>query len=193
SGVASLEGNLTIIKIIDTFTFYGLDVVLLATLTAITVQICKVTFLKKMKKKLLTFLPFTVGIVFYAIYAALKNWSLSYLLTEYVSVIEHGISVGSVATLLYVLYEQFVRDKSTTSATEGVISTLIEGFVPTDKVESVAKEIAQAIERDVTGNGAARTSAILTENAEGEISERDLTLLSKLIIETLAHVNATKP
>lgn len=183
---------MTIIKIIDTFTFYGLDVVLLAFLTAIVVQICKVTFLKKMKKKLLTFLPFTVGVIFYAVYAALKNWSLSYLLTEYVSVLEHGVSVGSVATLLYVLYEQFVREKTYVSATEGVISTLIEGFVPTDKIESVAKEIAQAIERDVTGNGAARTSEILTENSEEEISERDLELLSKLIIETLAHVNATK-
>lgn len=181
---------MTIIKIIDTFTFYGLDVVLLAVLTAVTVQICKVTFLKKVKKKLLTFLPFTVGVVFYAAYAALRNWDISYLLREYISVLEHGVSVGSVATLLYVLYEQFVRDKNVTSATEGVISTLIEGFVPTDKVESVAKEIAEAIERDVTGNGAAKAAEILSENSEEEICERDLQLLSKLIIETLAHVNA---
>ena len=35
-----------------------------------------------------------------------------------------------------------MREKSPTSATEGVISTLIEGYVPTDSVESVAKEIA---------------------------------------------------
>ncbi|MDE7168212.1 MAG: hypothetical protein K2O28_05115, partial [Clostridia bacterium] len=165
---------MTIIKIIDTFTFYGLDVVILAALTAVTVQICKVTFLKNTKKKLLTFLPFTFGVIFYAVYAALINWSVSYILTEYVSVLEHGISIGSVATLLYVLYEQFVRDKTTASASEGVISTLIEGFVPTDRIESVAKEIAQAIERDVTGNGAKRASEILTENSGEEISERDL-------------------
>ncbi len=181
---------MTIIKIIDTFTFYGLDVVLLAALTAVTVQIFKVTFMKKVKKKLLTFLPFTVGIVYYAVYAALKNWSLSYLLAEYVSVLEHGVSVGSVATLLYVLYEQFVRDKTSSSATEGVISTLIEGFVPTDRTESVAKQIAEAIERDVTGDGALKAAEILSENSEEGISERDLQLLSKLIIETLAHVNA---
>lgn len=184
---------MTIIKIIDTFTFYGLDVVLLAFLTAVTVQICKITFLKKMKRKLLTFLPFAVGIVFYAAYAALKNWSLYYLVTEYVSVLEHGVSVGSVATLLYVLYEQFIRDKTVSSATEGVISTLIEGFVPTDRTERVAKEIAGAIERDVTGNGATRAREILTENSAEEITERDLELLSKLIIETLAHINTAKP
>ena len=184
---------MTIIKIIDTFTFYGLDVVLLAILTAVTVQIFKITFLKNIKKKLLTFLPFTVGAIFYAVYAALKNWSLAYLLTEYVTVLEHGVSVGSVATLLYVLYEQFVREKTTSSATEGVISTLIEGFVPTDKIESVAKQIAEAIERDVTGNGALKAAEILSDNSDGEISERDLQLLSKLIIETLAHVNTAKP
>lgn len=188
-----MEENLTIIKIIDTFTFYGLDVVFLAFLTAVTVQICKITFLKKMRKKLLTFLPFAVGTIFYAAYAALKNWSLYYLLAEYASVLEHGVAVGSVATLLYVLYEQFVRDKKTSSATEGVISTLIEGFVPTDKTERVAKEIAEAIERDVTGNGAIRAAEILTENSAEEINGRDLELLSKLIIETLAHINTAKP
>lgn len=181
---------MTILKIIDTFTFYGLDVALLAVLTAITVQICKVTFLKKAQKKLITFLPFTVGAIYYAVYAALVNWSLSYLLTEYVSVLEHGVAVGSVATLLYVLYEQFVRAKKSPSISEGIISTLIEGYVPTDRIESVAKQIAEAIERDVTGNGALRAAEIICENSEGELAERDVELLSKLIIETLAHVNA---
>lgn len=189
SGVASQEENLTILKIIDTFTFYGLDVALLAVLTAITVQICKVTFLKKAQKKLITFLPFTVGAIYYAVYSALVNWSLSYLLTEYVSVLEHGVSVGSVATLLYVLYEQFVRAKKSPSISEGIISTLIEGYVPTDKIENVAKQIAEAIERDVTGNGALRAAEIICENSE-DLAERDVELLSKLIIETLAHVNA---
>ncbi|MDE5667402.1 MAG: hypothetical protein K2I29_04100 [Clostridia bacterium] len=182
---------MTILKIIDTFTFYGIDVVLLAALTAVTVQIFKLTFLKNFKKKLLTFLPFIVGTVYYAVYAGLVNWSVSYVLTEYADVLEHGVSVGAVATLTYVLYEQFVREKSPTSATEGVISTLIEGYVPTDSVESVAKEIAAAIERDVTGNGANRAAEILKENGVEEISERDVQLLSKLIIETLAHVNTT--
>ena len=121
SGVASSEVNLTILKIIDTFTFYGIDVVLLAALTAVTVQIFKLTFLKNFKKKLLTFLPFIVGTAYYAVYAGLVNWSVSYVINEYADVLEHGVSVGAVATLTYVLYEQFVREKSPTSATEGVI------------------------------------------------------------------------
>lgn len=186
-----IGGNLTIIQIIDTFTFYGIDVVLLASLTAIVVQICKITFLKNVQKKLLTFLPFFVGTVLYAAYAAIKNMSFCYLLDEYVNVLEHGISVGAVATLLYVLYEQFVRKDDGLSAAERVIATLIDGYVPSENVRKVASLIAEAIEKDVTGNGASKASAILKENARDEITERDIQLLSRLIIETLAHITAT--
>lgn len=181
---------MTIIQIIDTFTFYGIDIMLLAILTTVLVQICKLTFLKRFRKKLITFLPFVVGTLFYAAYAALKNMSIYYLLDNYVSVLEHGLSVGAVATLLYVLYEQFVREKNKLSATEGVIKTLIEGYVPTNSVEKAAKLIAEAIEKDVTGSGAQRTQDILAEFTEEEINEKDLQLLSKLIIETLARLSA---
>lgn len=181
---------MTVFEIIDAFTFYGIDVILLAAATSITVQILKSTLLKRLSRKLLTFLPFIIGTLFYATYAAVKNLSLYYLLAEYVSVLEHGISVGALATLLYVLYEQFVRERNSLSATEGVISTLIAGYVPDDSVEAVAKSISEAIERDVTGSGAKRAAEILTKNSREGVTERDIALLSKLIIETLAHLNA---
>ena len=55
-------------------------------------------------------------------------------------------------------------------------------------MEKAAKAVAEAIERDVTGNGAKRAEEILTEYSGGEINERDVHLLSRLIIETLAHL-----
>lgn len=131
-----------------------------------------------------------LGTLFYATYGALKNLSINYLIEEYVTVLEHGISVGAVATLLYVLYEQFVREKKHLSPAEGIISTLIEGYVPKSSVEKVAATIAEAIEKDVTGNGAARCAEILKQNADSETTEVDVQLLSKLIIETLAHTTA---
>ena len=137
---------------------------------------------------MVTFLPFIFGTLFYAVYAAVRNLSLLYLLDEYVSVLEHGISVGAIATLYYVLYEQFVREKNSLSETERVISTLIEGYVPADSVDVAARAIAEAIERDVTGNGATRAQEILAEYSNGEIGERDIQLLAQLIIETLAHL-----
>ena len=178
---------MSFIQIFSTFTFYGIDISCLALITTLLTQLLK-KLIFKTNKKLVTFLPFVLGTVFYAVYAVVRNLSLSYLLEEYISVLEHGISVGAVATLYYVLYEQFVRTKSSVSQTEKVISTLIEGYVPTDKLEEAAKSIAEAISRDVTGNGAARTREILTEFSSGEMNERDLQLLSKLIIETLAHL-----
>lgn len=187
----SWEGNLTIIKIIDTFTFYGIDVVLLALFTALTVQLCKVTFLKKMQKKLMTFLPFVVGTLYYAVYAALKNMSFNYLLDEYVAVLEHGVSVGAVATLLYVLYEQFVRKDDKLGTTASVISTLIEGYVPSSSVQKAALLIAEAVERDVTGSGAKKTAEIIKEYAGENADENDVQLLANLIIETLARITAS--
>ena len=179
---------MSFIQIISTFTFYGLDVSLLALVTVALTQLIKKTVFKNAQKKLITFLPFMLGTLFYAVYAVVRNLSFYYVFDEYVSILEHGISVGAIATLYYVMYEQFVRVKSNLSETESIIATLIEGYVPTDCVDKAARAIAEAIERDVTGNGATRAQDILAEYSNGEASERDLQLLAKLIIETLAHL-----
>lgn len=180
---------MSIFQIIDAFAFYGLDVALLSALTSLTVQLLKKTLLKRCNKKVCTFLPFTFGLIYYAAYAALRQMSLAYLIENYVSVLEHGFSVGTLATLIYVCYEQFLQDKKTVGATESVISTLIAGYVPDEGAEEIAREIAEAIEKDVAGDGAKKTAEILAANRNGEVTENDVKLLAKLIIETLAHIN----
>lgn len=180
---------MTIIEIIDLFTFYGLDIIMLSALTAIVTQILKVTILKKLKKKLMTFLPFALGTLVFAIYAGLRNMSFWYVLRNYVSILEHGLSVGTLATFIYVLYEQFVRERSSVSEIEGVISTLIEGYVPSENLQKAAAEIAKAIERDVLGDGATRAKEIIRTFAGDDVTDGDIQLLSKLIIETLAHLS----
>lgn len=183
------EIDLTFIEIIDTFTFYGIDVTLLAAATALITQLMKKTLFSRAQKKIVTFLPFLTGIFLYAVYEGVRNMSVAYLFEEYTSIIEHGISVGTAATLYYVLYEQFVRKPNGLSETEKVVAALIEGYVPSDSIEAAAKAVAEAIGRDVTGNGAARAQEIIAGYADGEINEKDVVLLSKLIIETLAHMS----
>jgi hypothetical protein len=183
------ENALTLIEIIDTFTFYGVDVILLAAATCAIVQVLKVTLLKHCKKKIVTFLPFVVGAVLYAVYAAISHLDAAYVLTNYTQIVEHGFAVGALSTVIYVWYEQFIRETAKSSLAESVISTLIEGYVPTDAVENTAKAIAEAIQKDVTGDGAKKAAEIITANSLEDITERDVALLSKLIIETLAHVN----
>ena len=83
---------MSFIQIFSTFTFYGLDVTALALVTALVTQLVKKTLLARAQKKIVTFLPFILGTLFYAVYAAARNLSLRFLLDEYVSVIEHGFS-----------------------------------------------------------------------------------------------------
>lgn len=182
---------MTVIEIIDAFTFYGLDVIALAAATGVLVQILKKTVLKKLQKKAMTFLPFLIGGIFYAGYAALINLSFKYVLDNYVAVLEHGFSVGALSTLIYVWYEQFLRGKQNESATASVIATLIEGYVPSEEISEIAEKILLAIERDVVGDGAKKTGDILTENRLEDVTESDIKTLSRLIIETLAHLNAS--
>lgn len=181
---------MTLMEILDAFTFYGLDIMLLAALTTLCVQILKISLLKKCQKKILTFLPFIVGCLFYGAYTVLYNMDFRILVMSYVDVMEHGFSVGALSTIIYVWYEQFIRGKKGQSATEGVIATLIEGYVPTDAVEDAAARIADAIQKDVTGDGAVKATDILKEYCGEDMQEKDIKLLSRLIIETLAHMNA---
>ena len=179
---------MTVIEIIDAFTFYGLDVIALAAATVLSVQILKLTLFKKCQKKVLTFLPFVIGCILYAGYAALRNLSFLFVLNNYVSVIEHGFAVGALSTVIYVWYEQFIRNKKPASLAEGIIATLIDGYVPDGETEKLAREIATALERDVTGDGANKIACILNDNRGDEVTERDVTLLARLIIDTLAHL-----
>lgn len=97
-------------KVIEIFTLYGADTAVLAAACALIVQICKLTFLKNVPKKFVTFAPFVVGVILYAVYAAAVHLSFTYVFAQFGEVLEKGLQTGTVATLLYVLYEQFVRD-----------------------------------------------------------------------------------
>lgn len=179
---------MTVFGIIDTFTFYGADVILLAFATAILTQLLKKTVLKNAKRKLITFLPFVLGTVLYCIYATAVNFNVFYVLKNYVEVLEHGFAVGALATVSYVVYEQFVREKNGLTNVQAVITNMIEGYVTAGAETELAVRIASAIERDVTGSGIKKTEEIITENAIDNVSEKDIHILSRLIIETLARL-----
>lgn len=176
-------------EIMDTFNLYGFDIAALSAITCVIVQVLKLTALKSCNKKIVTFLPFVIGVLLYAIYASISELSAVYVFENVAEVLERGFAIGALSTVVYVGYEQFVREKTYASGTESVIATLIEGYVPAEAVEEAAKEIALAIEKDVEGEGAKRAAEILTQRADGAVSEQDIALLAKLIIQTLAHLN----
>lgn len=64
--------------------------------------------------------------------------------------------------------------------------------MPAKSAERVAKLIAEAIEKDLTGGGAERVAKLIAENANADVSERDVELLAKLVIEAVAHLNGAR-
>ncbi len=179
-----------VLSMIETLTSYGADIAFISVFTCAVVQALKRTLMKNCQKKVLTFLPFVLGTIFYAVFAAAANLDFEYIIDELPAVCRRGFTIGSLSTVIYVWYEQFIRSRDGASATESVIATLIEGYVPSDELESAAKRIAEAIGRDVTGDGARRTAEILSSCSAEGVTDRDITLLAKLIIETLAHLNS---
>lgn len=165
-----------------------MDVVLLAALTAVVVQIFKLTFLKNVAKKFITFLPVALGILFYAVYAAIWHLDFFYVFNNFCAIIEGGISVGAVATLLYVIYEQFMRGQGPSDTGEAVVFSLIDGYVAAENALKVAKLICEILLSCKGEESAEKTKEILTENANEGITETDIGLLTDLIIETFAHI-----
>lgn len=190
--VLQKEYALTIIQLINTFTFYGIDTVLLAVLTTVTVAIIKKLFFKKASKKLLTFLPFIIGTLFYCGYSALINQSFSPIVNDVSAHLEKGFAVGATATILYVVYEQFVRGDTATPLSESVAKTILEGYVKSDKLDGAAKSVYEAVLNDVTGSALERVRRIISEHADENTDEREILLLAKTICDTLTRLNSAK-
>lgn len=180
---------MTIIQLINTFTFYGLDVVLLAALTTGTVAIIKKIFFKKTSKKLLTFLPFIIGTLFYCGYSALINMSFSPVVNSISEHLEKGFAVGAASTIIYVVYEQFVRRDSSIPLAVSVAKTILEGYIKSDDLDSTSKSVYEAIANDVTGSALERVRQIISEHVKEGTDEREILLLSKTLCDTLAHLN----
>lgn len=170
------------IKIIELFTFYGVDVFVLAAITSAVTQALKNTLFKKADKKIITFLPFVIGVILYTAYTLLSRLSFDFLAANWVSTLESGFSVGAAATFLYVLYEQFVRGATTTSATLTAVAEVLSGFVENGKEESVA---ACILEQAKSGGS---VEEILRKSVQSDVSSESVKLIVRAVEALLAHI-----
>lgn len=180
---------MSIFEMIAKFSFYGMDVMLMASLTCLTIQLLKVTVLRRVQRKIFTFLPFLLGTAMYAGYGVLVHRDFAWVMENYVTVCEHGFAIGTAATMLYVMYEQFIRQKTELTATEQMVATLLDGYVAESKVNEAAKKISAAIAHDEMGNGAEMVIEVLSSYVKNA-GDGELKLLAKLIIDTIANVMA---
>ncbi len=124
------------IQYLSAFRLYGVDVLLLALGVTLVCSLLKKTVLKNIPKKALVFLPFLLGLVFFAVYRAIVTLSASPFTTQLGETFEGGFACGCASTLYYVVYEQFIRGKNVNP-----VYPLLEGFVP----ERKRKEAADAL------------------------------------------------
>lgn len=183
---------MTIVQLINTFTLYGADTLLLALLTTLCVSLVKKLFFKKADKKLLTFLPFFVGTLFYCGYSALAHRSFYYVYENFSAHMERGFAVGAAATVLYIIYEQFVRGDTKTPLAQSVAEYVLSGYVKSDDLKAVAQKTADAVLNDVTGSGAERVRKIVGEYAEEGTDEREVVLLSKTLCDVLNSLKSSQ-
>lgn len=183
---------MTYFEIIEFITLYGVDVAVLGVVTSLLTQILKTTLLKKAPNKIYTFLPFALGTVLYFFYAAASHASFLYAAENFALVMERGVSVGAAATMVYVIYEQFIRGNCPDAGiAELAVKALLKDFLKEDKLDDVAKKIV--CEFDGTDLVLAeQTVEKYISEAAGEVSAADLKYISGLVVKMLAGIKTFK-
>lgn len=176
------------IEIIDFITYYGVDVAVLGILTSALTQILKTTLLKNAPNKLYAFLPVIIGILLFTVYALITR-----SFENFGVVLEKGFSVGSVATVIYVVYEQFTRGSIKLPTAEKVIEVMIADCIETEKLSAVARKIDEEFDGSDLQSAAQTIAKTLCEYAQGDADEHSFEELSMLVAQTLARIKNVMP
>ena len=99
------------------------------------------TLLKNVKKrKLITFLPFLLGVLLYTVYAAICDGAA----TDWAAALNAGITCGSLATVIEVVYRQFLHDDSK-DVRVACVQAMLSGWAQLS--DEQAQELVQAVEQ----------------------------------------------
>ncbi len=94
-------------NICEIFALYGVDVILLAAVTAALCEALKRTVLKDNARAVML-IAYGAGIIFYSVYACVHEMSAAYLLQNFAAVCERGLSVGTLALLICAGVDKFL-------------------------------------------------------------------------------------
>ncbi len=166
---------MTAVQFVTVLRRTGADVLFLALGVTLVTSLIKKTARGRLPAKAFVFLPFLLGVLFCAAYRMLSTWSVLPVTGELSSTLESGFSCGSVATLYYAVYEQFIRGDNTSP-----VLPLLEGIVPEEK----RKEAADALyaERGADDLPARVTEILLLYS---DLSEEELSAPAALIAQFL--------
>lgn len=178
---------MTIVQFVSAMERYSMDVLAIAFLVCMLTSLLK-KGIPKNYKKYLTFLPFLIGIAAYAGYLYINKTPIEQIFIA--STVLKGIECGAAATIYYVLYEQFIRGK-TSSGSQATdiktltVSALLNGFVRDASLEQVSAYIAGTVSGDNDYSFNMCMGALQGKTKPG-IGEGEISIMAKLIIKTLA-------
>lgn len=104
--------------------------------------VLKRTLLKSIPKKYITLLPFVLGILLFTAYAAIAG---EFSAGAFADIAASGITCGSLATVIHVVYEQFVRKQTKTDVRTACVKAVLAPYA--ELSDEDAKAIADAMEK----------------------------------------------
>ncbi len=177
---------MTMMQYLSTFRIYSPSVLILAAGVTLTCSLLKKTVLKNCPKKLFLFLPFAVGLAFYAAFHAIVAGVCEAVAYSLSQTLEGGFACGCAATLYYVAYEQFFRKQKKTA---NPISPLLEGVVPEEKREEIAETLYAEGGKTPKEQLAAYVEETLRQHAEPSLSEAEILASAKIVEAFLLSLN----
>lgn len=172
---------MNIIQVAEVLRRFGVDVLLLAVGVTFLTSLLKKTVMKSVSSKAYVFLPFALGILIYAAYSLIAKGGICFTAEEVFGILERGFGTGSVATIYYAVYENFLRGKFRTNP----LLPLLE-CIPGEKREQAAEEIL-GLDRSDEGL-CKKIEETLSSYADPPLEEGELAAAAALIEEYLKQI-----
>ena len=127
---------------------FNADVLLIGAAVWALTAVLKRTLLKNVKRKYMTFVPFVLGILLYAAFTALTG-GFDAGVSALAPMFAQGVACGSLATVIHVVYEQFLRGNGGLSLKAQCVKALLADCG--EIADADAEAIAAAVGTDEEG------------------------------------------
>ena len=147
---------MTIAQLIDLLRSYGVDILILGAADALLTALIGKILEKILPKKYLTFIPFLLGFLLYALFFPLiKNLSAE----DFSVVLERGFGVGLTAILCNLLFARLTGKKDGTSGAASLVKQLLKDCIKEPALTEAAEKISEAFFGEREGTNGDETQA----------------------------------
>ena len=147
---------MTIAQLIDLLRSYGVDILILGAADALLTALIGKIPEKILPKKYLTFIPFLLGFLLYALFFPLiKNLSAE----DFSVVLERGFGVGLTAILCNLLFARLTGKKDGTSGAASLVKQLLQDCIKEPALTEAAEKISEAFFGEREGTNGDETQA----------------------------------